>query len=292
MQLRANARAIFAAVVFAAAFVAHAHAEIRVTDDFGRVVTLHAPAARVISLSPHSTENLFAAGAGAKIVGAIPPLDYPPEAAHIAIVGDHARLNLEAAIALAPELVVAWRTEHNRAGVEKLIQLGIPVFFSKPRDFENIIANIEKFALLTGSRARVSPAKLRAELAEVRARYSRRAMQRVFYQVWSAPLMTLNREDLVSHALAACGAQNIFAHLPVIAPRLSMEAVIAANPDIIIGGRRADLSMWRKWDSVTAVARGNFLAVDSSTMHRPTARMIFGLRELCEQIDAARLARN
>ncbi|MGR3914287.1 MAG: cobalamin-binding protein [Gammaproteobacteria bacterium] len=279
------------APAMAAAFGAAAQSGmISVTDDFNRVVTLPAPAMRIISLSPHTTENLFAAGAGDKVVGAVPPSDYPPAAARIASIGSHARVNLEAALALAPDLVVAWQTAHNRAALDKLAQLGFPVYYSEPRGFADIIENIEELALLAGSVARIRPARLRAELASVRAAYAAKPVQRVFYQVWSQPLITLNGAHLISRALEMCGARNIFAHLPVIAPRLSLEAVIAANPDIIIGGRRADMSMWAKWTSISAVARGDFLRVDSDVMHRHTARMILGLRGLCERIDRARRA--
>ncbi|MGR3984317.1 MAG: cobalamin-binding protein [Gammaproteobacteria bacterium] len=287
---RHAARRIFAAAL-AASLAAPAHSgAISVTDDFDRVVALAAPAARIISLSPHTTENLFAAGAGGKVVGAVPPSDYPPEAARIAPIGSHSRVNIEAAIALAPDLVVAWQTEHNRAALGKIAQLGFPVYYSEPRNFEDIIENIEELALLAGSDASIKPARLRAELASVRAAYAAKPVQRVFYQVWSQPLITLNGEHLISRALEICGARNIFAHLPVIAPRLSREAVIGANPDIIIGGRRADMSMWAKWKSVKAVARGDFLRVDADVMHRHTARMILGLRGLCERIDRVRRA--
>ena len=287
LPLRVNCVAALLALAFAAPVVC---AEIRVQDDFGRDVILPAPAARIVSLAPHITENLFAAGAGGKVVGAVPPVDYPPEAARIPPVGDHARVSVEAVLALAPDLVVAWRTESHRAGIEKLEQLGYPVYYSQPRGFEGIIENIGELARLAGSDAQISPAKLRAELASVRAAYSSKPELRAFYQVWSRPLMTLNGEHMISRALEMCGARNIFAHLPIIAPRLSVEAVVEANPDIIIGGRRMDMSMWNKWQSVNAVARGGFVRLESNVMHRNTARMILGLRNFCERIDEARRA--
>ncbi len=277
-----------------------AAAQITVTDDFNRTVTLSAPAKRILSLAPHNTENLFSAGAGGQVVGVVAHSDYPPAALRIASVGSHARVNLEAVVALAPDLVVAWETGHTRESLKKIAQLGFPVYYSEPRDFEGIIENIEELALLAGSSARINPpiAQLRHELAAVRARFAAKPTQTVFYQVWSDPLMTLNGEHLISRALELCGARNVFAHLPIIAPRLSIEAVIQANPDIIItgrgtaqgGGLAPDMSMWKKWNSVNAVARDGFIFVDSAVMHRNTARMILGIRDLCEQIDRLRQA--
>ncbi|MDA7961894.1 MAG: helical backbone metal receptor, partial [Gammaproteobacteria bacterium] len=204
---------------------------------------------------------------------------------------DHARVSVEAVLALAPDLVVAWRTESHRAGIEKLEQLGYPVYYSQPRGFEGIIENIGELARLAGSDAQISPEKLRAELASVRAAYSSKPELRAFYQVWSRPLMTLNGEHMISRALEMCGARNIFAHLPIIAPRISEEAVVEANPDIIIGGMRGDMSMWNKWKSVNAVAHGGVVRANTQVLNRNTPRMILGLRNFCERIDEVRRIR-
>lgn len=275
----------------------HAAAPITVVDDFARRVTLDAPAERIISLSPHNTENLFAAGAGDKIVGVGEYSDYPPAALAIPSVGSHAQVNLEAVIALAPDLIVAWQTGGNREALKKIEQLNYPVYYSEPRSFEDIIENIEELALLAGSTSRIHPpaADLRQELAAVGTRFGTKSIQRVFYQVWSDPLITLNGEHFISRVLELCGAENAFADLAIIAPRISIESVIHANPDIIITGRVGDLppdlTMWKKWQSITAVKRGNFIAVDSGVMHRHTARMIMGIRTLCEEIDRVRQRR-
>ena len=117
---------------------------------------------------------------------------------------------------------------------------------------------------------------------------------RVFYQVWREPLMTLNGEHFISRALTICGAKNIFADLPIIAPQVSTESVLAANPDIIITGKihneEPDMSQWKKWKSLPAIndKKNNFIFVDSNKMHRHTARMILGIRDLCEAIDGFR----
>ena len=268
---------------------------ISVTDDFNRIITLPAPANRILSLGPHITENLFSAGAGDKVVGVVEYSDYPPQARRIqSIGGGYAQINLEAVIALAPDLVVAWQTAGNRESLEKIVDLGFPVYYSEPRDFDDIIENIEELALLAGSRARMHPpaARLREELARVRARFGAKSTQTVFYQIWRNPLMTVNGDHLISRALELCGARNVFADLPIIAPRVSVESVIQANPDIIIASRgdgwTPDMSAWKKWHSLAVVARDGFVFVDGNVMHRHTARMIMSIRGLCEQIDRVR----
>jgi iron complex transport system substrate-binding protein len=279
--------------LLALAWIPTAAAELSVEDDFGRTVTLPQPARRIVSLAPHNTENAFSAGAGSRLVGVVDFSDYPPQAASLPSVGSSARVNIEAVIALEPDLVLAWETGSNREALRKLADLGYAVYYSEPRNFEDVIRNIEEIALLSGTPDRIEPPAeaLREELAALRSDYGDRERRSVFYQVWSNPLMTLNGDHIVSRALELCGAFNLFGELPIIAPRVSVEAVVEGNPDIIITGStgsETDLSVWDRWTSITAVNRGHYVYVDADVMHRHTARMIQGIRHLCEQIDATR----
>ena len=281
----------FAAPQFAAA-------QITVTDDFNRVITLDAPAMRIVSLGPHITENLFSAGAGDRVVGVVEYSDYPPQARDIESVGGgYAQINLEAVIALAPDLVVAWKTSGNAGAIEKIVEFGFPVYYSEPHGLEGIIENIEELALLAGSSERIRPplSELREELARVRARFGAKSTQTVFYQIWRSPLITLNGDHYLSRVLELCGARNVFSDLSIIAPRVSVESVLQANPDIIIVGRgdgwKTDTAMWKKWKSLAATRHDGFLSVEGSVMHRHTARMLMGIRGVCEKIDRVRQAR-
>ncbi len=287
--------AVFAAAAAAALAwqPSAALAAITVVDDFDRIVTLRAPAERIISLAPHITENLFFVGAGAHVVAVVAPGKYPPGALNLPIVGNHAQVNLEAVVALAPDLVVAWETAGNRTALRKIAQLGYPLYYSEPRDFAAIIDNIQDMARLSGRGDRMAAkiTRLRDELTAVRARFQDKTPLTAFYQVWGEPLITINGEHLLSQALEFCGARNVFAHLPIIAPRVGIEAVLQANPDLIITsktGGEAQLARWRKWTSMSAIRRDGVVLVDGAVMHRHTARMIFGIRGLCEAIDQVR----
>ena len=87
---------------------ATAFAAVSATDDAGATIVLEKPAARIVSLAPHATELLYAAGAGEHVVGVLSTSDWPPEAAAKPRVGDAHRLDLERIVALAPDLVVTW----------------------------------------------------------------------------------------------------------------------------------------------------------------------------------------
>ena len=264
-------------------------AALRVTDDFGRAVILPKAATRIVSLAPHITENLFSAGAGNKVVGRTQFCDYPPATTQIPIVGDgNSNINLEMILTLKPDLVVAWQNTQNRTALKQIADWGIPIYYSEPRTLNDIIDNIAELAYLADTESRINPPlqTLRRELAQARTRYADAAPRTFFYQIWQQPLLTLNGEHYLSRALGLCGAQNIFADLPILAPQVSVEAVLARSPDIIITSVESDaqLARWSTWDSIPAVRNNHFIRVDGKVMHRHTARMLRGISGLCQRI--------
>lgn len=287
-------RIISAAILIAFGLNLASADSISVTDDFDRQVTLAGPAERIVSLAPHNTENLFSAGAGDKVVGAVNYSDYPEQANDIPQVGTHVQFNLEAIIALEPDLVVAWRSGKNVDALTQIEEFGIPIYYSEPRSFEDIVDNISELATLAGTEQDIDSTLhgILPQIEQLRHRYEGAAQLDVFYQVWSDPLMTLNGEHFVSRVLEVCGASNLFAALPILAPRVSMEAVIEADPDVIVTGMvddvPPDMSMWSKWRTIKAVANDHFLFVDSDVMHRHTLRMLNGIEAVCTELQAFR----
>lgn len=266
---------------------------VAVVDDVGRTIALPQPARRIVSLSPHTTEILYAAGAGSHVVGVVEYSDYPPQAKHITSVGSGVALDLERIVALKPDLVVSWRSGNSATQVAKLRALGIPVFESEPRDFPIIAASIERLAKLAGTAATGQAAAdaFRAQLRRINSTYRQRPAVHVFYQIWRSPLMTLNGEHLVSRALRLCGARNIFDNMRQLAPTVSIEAVLQANPDVILAssGEQDDvLAEWRRFPGLKAAARGNLLLIDGSLMNRSGPRILDATEALCRQLDAAR----
>ncbi len=275
-----------------------ARAEVRVIDDDGRAVVLQAPARRILSLAPHVTELLFAAGAGDRIVGTVEYSDFPEAARHIPRVGNNAQLDLERIVLLNPDLVVIWLSGNAQRQLDKLIQLGIPVFYNEPRPLDSIARSIEQFGRLAGTETMAVQAAqaFAAGLAELRVRYAGRAPVRVFYQVWDRPLMTVNRDHLINELIELCGGRNLFAHLKPLVPLVSIEAVLEADPEaigaaVIEPGRQIGLEGWRRWPRLTAVARGNFIYIPADLISRPTPRILQGARQMCTQLDTVRTRR-
>ncbi len=268
----------------------------RVRDDSGVILRLAAPARRIVSLAPHITENLFAAGAGDRIVGVVDYSDYPEAARRIAHVGGASSPDMEAIVALRPDLVIAWQSGSSGALVRKLQALGIHVFLSQPDRLEDIPTGIEKLGCLAGTEiaAAKTAARLRLRLAALRRQFAGKARVPVFFEVWQRPLMTVGGSQIISDVIRVCGGENIFASQKGMAPVVSVESVLAADPEAIAGGDVGDgksLDEWRKWPHLKAAARGNLFFVPTDLMQRPTPRLFDGAERLCQQIETARKKR-
>lgn len=282
----------------------HAGAAVSVEDDEGSKVTLDKPAQRVVSLAPHVTELLFAAGGGRKVVGVVDYSDYPPEAKALPRVGSHRQIDLERLIALKPDLLVVWLHGGAARQLEPLRRLGIPVYVSEPHRIAGIGPTLRRLGQLLGTEAEAgrSADAFDRRLAAIEASYANRPPVKVFYQVWDRPLYTLNGSHTASDAIRICGGRNIFAALPVTAPTVTVEAVLKENPEVIVSGNRtseqnqqnqqgqdsAGLEAWKQYPSLLAARRGNLVTIDADQLVRPGPRILDGTAALCERLDEAR----
>jgi iron complex transport system substrate-binding protein len=270
----------------------------QVTDDTGRVVSLARPAQRIISLAPHTTELLFAAGAGERVVGVVDFSDFPEAARQLPRVGNSGALDLERILALRPDLIVGWRSGNPMAALERLSKFGIPVFLSEPRRIEDIPANIDRLGELSGTTEIASreSERFRDEAAALRARYSQRRSVRVFYQIWDRPLITVNGEHMISAVLNLCGGVNVFAALGPLAPEVSVEGVLGENPAAILIGDSAErqdgVKFWSRWPALHAVKHGRVYRVPPDHMQRQSPRILLGARRVCEILEEVRTQRD
>ncbi|MDZ7853479.1 MAG: cobalamin-binding protein [Halomonas sp.] len=268
--------------------------EVCAIDDSGREICLAAPAERIASLSPGATELLFAAGAGERLVAVVDHSDFPPEAGKLPSVGSHDRLDLERLVSLQPDLVIGWITGNPVEQVARLERLGVPVFRIEPRDFEGIATALERLARLAGeAQGSLAAERFRQGIAELEARHEAAPAVSVFYQVWDSPLMTVNDEHLIGKVVTLCGGVNVFGDLSRLVPRIGEEALLAADPEVILAGGRGEenrswLDYWRRYPDLTAVARDNLFFVPPSLLQRPTPRLLEGSRRLCEKLEVAR----
>jgi iron complex transport system substrate-binding protein len=262
-----------------------------VVDDQQRQVSLVQPAQRIVALAPHVVENLFAVGLGARIVGAVAHSDYPEDALAIPRVGGYSHVNREAILALHPDLVITWGSGISQSLTLQLEAIGIPVYVSEPSSLAEIHDNLKDFALMGG----IDPNRVesigafKATIGALAARPKDLPDTRstVFYQIWHQPMQTLNGEHLVSEIFTYCGLVNVFHDLIATAPTVSIEAVLRADPDIIIASgidqaRPSWLDAWAQYKTLTAVQNKTLFAIDPDLLQRPTPRILQGLERVCE----------
>ncbi|MGH8687230.1 MAG: cobalamin-binding protein [Burkholderiales bacterium] len=287
---------ILAAILFAAAGAVQA--EVRALDDYGDAVVLAAPARRVVSLAPHLTELMYDAGAGDRMVGALAYSDYPAAARRLPRVGSEGAIDLEALVALKPDLVLAWPDSGSAASVRRIAALGIPVYRSEPRELEDIARTLERLGRLAGTEAQADRAAraFRERAARIARDYGTRPTVRVFYEIWNRPLMTVNGNHVISKVIRLCGGVNVMADLPALAPEIDRELVLRADPEVILasgaGGRRpAWLDDWRAYPGLSAVRADNLFTIRADLLQRQTPRILDGAEILCRMLQAARAKR-
>lgn len=288
-------RCLIFALALCAATIHVAHAEVAVRDDTGETLRLKEPARRIVSLAPHVTETLFAAGAGGALVGAVDYSDYPEAAKKLPRVGGYARPDLEAVVALKPDLVIGWESGNAPAHIARLKALGIPVYLSQPSRIDDVATDLERYGELAGTQtvAREAAAAFRSRLQALRARYAGRPKVRTFYEIWRQPLMTVGGGQVISDVIRLCGGDNVFGELKPLAPTVTAEAVIAADPEAIVASGMGEsrpewLDDWRRWTGVLAVKRDNLFFVPPDLIQRHTPRLVEGAERLCAHLETAR----
>ncbi len=252
---------------------------------------------RIVALTPHLVESLFAVGAGDRLVGVVEYSDFPEAAKSIPRVGDSRALDLERILALRPDLVVVWSGWVDAEVLERLRRLGLRIHLSSAETPEEIADELEALGRLTGhaGEARRAAAEFRQRLGRLRRAHRSLPPLRVFYQIWDRPLITTGGGTFLDRAITLCGGRNLFGDLSDTAPSVSVEAVLARRPEVITGGAKGEKAVrwreqWRHWlggeSGRGAPARVEFL--DPDLLHRPGPRFIEGLERLCDVLDGAR----
>jgi len=172
------------------------------------------------------------------------------------------------------------------------------VYVTQPNHIEDIAKDLERYGKLAGTEtvANAEANRFRNRYNGLATRYSQRPEISVFYQIWKQPLMTVNGKQIISDALRLCGGRNVFANLPTLAPTVTVEGVIAANPEVIVASGMGDsrpewLDDWRRWSSMTAIKQDNLYFVQPELIQRHTPRILDGAEKLCGHLEAARAKR-
>lgn len=249
--------------------------------------------ARIVSLAPNLTEIAYAAGAGRAMVGTVAWSDYPPAARELPQVGDGWRIDLERVLALRPDVVLAWSSGTPRASIDRLRDLRLEVIEVPVYRLADVPAALRLVGGIAGTPAVAEAAAQRfeAEVRQLREQHAGDGQLRVMVQIDDRPLFTVNGRHVISEIVALCGGRNVFADLEQIAPQVDAEAVLARDPEVILGtdgGVDALRSQWQRWPRLTAVRQGTIYALPADTLTRASPRLTEGARAVCAALDDAR----
>ncbi len=257
---------------------------VTVTDDAGRVVALPAPARRVVSLAPSSTELLFALGAGAQVVGRTTWCRYPPAALVVPVVGDGLSPNLEAVAARQPDLVVLYRSPLNETAAAQLARIGIAAVVLKQDRVEDVARAARLLGALTGhpTAGDSLAAAIAAVLQAARPAAPRRV--RLAFVVWDNPPVVIGGGSYLDQLVDFAGGVNVFHDLPAASATVSLETLAARDPDVIVvledSSPLPPYAGRREWQSVRAVRERRFLHLPADLFGRPSVRTAEAVAEL------------
>lgn len=269
-------------------FMAHVSSRSFV-DDAGHRIYFAKPPVRIVSLAPSITEILFALGLDEQIVGVTDFCDYPDAAKSKAKVG-YSNPSTEALIALRPELVLTPRDFLRPDLQAKLDQLKIPLFVLDAHTVEDILLHIQMLGKMFEKTSVASDVtqKMRQRITDIRRKVDPLPPRRVLYVLNSQPLIAVGPGSFIHPMIGLAGGVNIAAQAGVAYPKLSMEAVLKEDPEVLIFPSetvpRSEQQQWKRWDSLSAVKQQRFHEVSSSLLNRPGPRIIEGLEQLARAI--------
>lgn len=253
------------------------------------------PVQRIIALSPSTVEQLFAIGAGDRIVGTVEYADYPEAAKKIPRIGNYAGIQIEQALALKPDLIIAWKGGNKQADLDKLKSLGVNIHQSQIISVSQISHELRKLGELTGlqQNAEMVINNIEKKYRKITQTYATKTPVKVFYQLWHQPLRTIGPGSWIDSLLKDCNAINLFSEANAPYPQVSFESVLVKNPQVIIiphhsGNQGAKTEHWSQWPEIDAVKSQQIHVLNGDLLHRFTPRALDGLDTLCQQIDLAR----
>lgn len=266
-----------------------------IVDDVGDSVRLAQPARRIVSLSPATTELVFALGAGDRLVGRTRWCDYPAAALAVPSVGDGLPPNIESVLAQAPDLVLLYRSPQNAAALARFRAAGIAaVQFGIDH-----LADVPRLARLLGpavGRAAAGDSLAAAFEAGVAAAASRAgetpdsSRPTVLLLAWDQPPIAIGAGSFQSEIVALAGGRNLFADLTAPSATVSIEVIASRNPDLVLVTESGPPAIARRpeWAAVPAVREGRFVHLVTPVFSRPSPRAMEAVAELRAALGAPR----
>jgi len=263
-----------------------------VTDDEGTAVTIAARPTKIVSLTPATTETLFAIGAGSRVVGKVEDIaNYPPEAANVPVVATFSGVDVEKIVAAQPDLVISGGAGLTQSdAVDQLRRAKVPVLVSYPTSLATALAGVRLIGKAVGSSAEAEQLAMSMDqrIQALAARVAGGSKPRVFYEIdTTGGIFTPPAQSIYGEVLKLAGSDPISGEANY---SISLEKLVAADPEVILlgdaaYGATADAVKARPgWGVMTAVKKGRIVPIDDIVVTRPGPRLVDGLAALIRAI--------
>lgn len=241
---------------------------------------------KVISLSPSSTELIYAAGLGNKLIAVSAFSDYPEHAKKLEQVASFNSVNIERIIALSPDLIVAWRSGGSLKYLNQLEKLGFTIYYSDTDKLSDIAVRIEELSDYADKPeiGKTNAANFRMELEALQEKYENQSSIRYFYQLSSKPIYTIAQNHWPSEVFSLCGGENIFKDAATPYPQVGLEQVLVRKPEVIFTSAHTiqNPALWTKWESqLPAIKNGHIWSLNADWINRPTPRSLQAIKQVC-----------
>ena len=252
-----------------------------------------ATAKRIVALSPQSVEMLYAIGAGDAIVATTDYADYPAQAKNIPSIGGYYGVQIERVIELNPDLIVVWQSGNKMEDIKQLQDLGFNLVNSDPKTLADIATDLELLGKLTGHsiKAKQVADDYRQQLADIKSQNQTKPVVKVFYQLWSTPLMTVAKGSWIQNLIDVCHGENVFYDAASEYPQISIENVLLTGAEVILQSQDEGNILginWSDWPELPAVKNQHIYQFDADLLHRATPRAIWGVNAVCGALDKVR----
>ena len=258
-----------------------------IADDLGRKIKIPEKVERVVSLAPNLTENIFAVGAGDKLVGDTTYCNYPEAAQKIAKVGDTMNPNMETIIALKPQIVFVSTASQIETFTKTLEANNITVFVTNPKDLSGVLANLKQLADIFGTtdRAAILLNELNERIVAVDEQVRDKPKIKIFVQISKEPLFTIGKDSFLTEIIERAGGISVTKTVETAYPKISKETALALNPEAVILSESPDnLEPNDVFKDSLAVKNKKVFKINADIISRPSPRIVDALEQIADAL--------
>lgn len=258
-----------------------------IADDLDRKLKIPEKVERVVSLAPNLTENIFAVGAGDRLVGVTTFCNYPEDAQKIRKVGDTLSPNIETIIALKPQIVFVSTASQLETFMKTLEAQGITVFVTNPKDLNGVLTNLRQLGDIFGTpeRTTVLLNELQERIVAIDEEVRDKPKVKTFVQFSKEPLFTIGKESFVTEIIERAGGASVTRDVATAYPKISKETALALNPEAIILSESPDNTEPNDvFKNSAAIKNKKVFKVSADILSRPSPRIVDALEQIAEAL--------